>query len=123
MVHVEPMGIGHMAGEAKGLVVTSQHQGDSFTITTFIPPRRNGGPNVGAYGAVMSLLATVVPDAYDPEPAPTESPVAPAVFVPIEPLPHDIAAAVKRDLMLRQDDDLGAPGEPPRCSTGGCGDE
>lgn len=54
--------------DRSGLVVTSQHQGDAFTITTFIRPRRDGGPNVGCYSAVMSLLATVVPDAYDPQP-------------------------------------------------------
>ena len=112
--------------EAKGLVVTSQHQGDSFTITTFIPPRRNGGPNVGAYGAVMSLLATVIPDAYDPEPAPLAAEqIALADGVTANGaglMPHDVAAAVMRDLMLR-DDDLGAPGEPPRCSTGGCGED
>jgi hypothetical protein len=32
-------------------------------------------------------------------------------------IPHAIAEAMLRDL---QDDDEGAPGEPPRCKTGGC---
>lgn len=82
-----------MAGEAKGLVVTSQHQGDAFTITTFVRPRRNGGPNLGCYAAVMSLLATINPDAYDPDEAPSAQPAARA-----EPMPHDMAAALERDL-------------------------
>ena len=33
---------------------------------------------------------------------------------------HDIAAAMIRDRVLATDDDAGAPGEPPRCKTGGC---
>lgn len=45
--------------------------------------------------------------------------------VPVEPVlvPPDIAAAMIRDRAIATDDDLGPPGEPPRCATGGCGDE
>ena len=113
-----------MAGESKGLVVTSQHQGDSFTITTFIPPRRNGGPNVGAYGAVMSLLATVVPDAYDPEPVPLAAEqIALADGVTATGaglLPHNIAFAAIRDGAVPPEDDEGEPYPIPGCASGAC---
>lgn len=109
--------------EARGLVVTSQHKGDSFTITTYIPPRRNGGPNCGAYGAAMVALAQINPDAFDPEELPA---VLQPVMVELAEgvtatlIPPDIAAAMIRDRVLATDDDVGAPGEPPRCKTGVC---
>lgn len=108
-----------MAGEARGLVVTSQHKGDGFTITTYIPPRRNGGPNVGAYGAAMSALATVVPDAYDPDEAPEQIALADGVSAML--VSPSIAAEMIRDRVLATDEDEAV--FPRACQTGGCGDE
>jgi hypothetical protein len=105
-----------MAGESKGLVVSSQHQGDAFTITTYIPPRRNGGPNCGAYGAVMVALAKIVPDAFDPEPS-----AQPAASAPMPvPIPAPLAAEMLRDGVVPPDDDEGQPYPIPGCATGVC---
>ena len=116
-----------MAGDTKGLVVTSQHKGDSFTITTYIPPRRNGGPNVGAYGAAMAALATVEPDAFDPDEVPAAlQPVMPSLAAsePAQTLiPAHIAEAMLRDGAVPPDDDEGSPYPIPGCATGGCSGE
>ena len=107
-----------------GLVVTSQQQGDAFTITTFIRPRRNGGPNVGAYGRVMSLLATVVPDAFDPLEQPLTAPqVAQADGHTADGggiIPHSLAMEAMRDGAVPPDDDEGEPIPGYRCANGAC---
>ena len=61
--------------------------------------------------AAVSRLCEVEERAYVP-------PVSAEPMPPV--IPHNVAEAVMRDRVLAFDEDEGAPGEPPRCSTGGC---
>jgi hypothetical protein len=87
-----------------GLPVTVEQHGGAYTLTVHVPPRRNGEPNHGAMGRACSLLATVVPSAFDPEPRPV--------------VPHEVATAAQRDgVLLVEGDEI--PGAY-RCANGAC---
>ena len=88
-----------------GLPVTVELHGGAYRLTVDIPPRRNGEPNNGAMGRAMSLLATVVPSAFDAEPKP--EPVV---------VPHEVAQAAIRDAVVLDGDEI--PGY--RCANGAC---
>ena len=85
-----------------GLPVTVELHGGAYRLTVDIPPRRNGEPNNGAMGRAMSLLATVVPSAFDAEPKPVVS--------------HEVAQAAQRDGIVLEGDEI--PGY--RCANGAC---
>lgn len=105
-------------------VISDRCTDNALTVTIRIPPRRNGEPNLACLARVLADAHTVKPDAYDADETPA------AVIAHSEGhtadggglIAPDIAAAMIRDRVLETDDDVGAPGEPPRCKTGGCDD-
>ena len=108
-----------------GLKVVSDRADDnSITFRIVLPPRRNGEVNFAALEAINRALYPINPDAYDPQETPA------AVIAHSEGhtadggglIASDIAAAMIRDRVIATDEDMGAPGEPPRCRTGGCDD-
>jgi hypothetical protein len=74
--------------------------------------------SLAAAMAAVGKLCEVESRAF--EPANTATVTTTATIPPV--IPHAVAAAVIRDHVLANDEDVGAPGEPPRCSTGGCDD-
>ena len=105
-------------------VVSDRADDNSITLRVVLPPRRNGEVNFAALSAINTALLTVNPSAYDPDPKPLSAPeIAQADGHTADGggiIAHDIAFAAIRDRVLATDDDSGAPGEPPRCKTGGC---
>jgi hypothetical protein len=103
-------------------IVSDRTDDNALKFAVVLPPRRNGEVNFGAAEAINRALLTINPDAYDPQEVAAEV-IALADGVTATGaglIPPDIAAAMIRDRVLELDDDTGAPGEPPRCSTGGC---
>jgi len=100
-------------------IVSDRLDDNSIKLAVVLPPRRNGEVNFAALGAINAALLTVNPEAYDPL-AVVEIPRA--CWTGVDVVTHDVAAAAIRDRALATDDDTGAPGEPPRCKTGGCDD-
>jgi hypothetical protein len=100
-------------------IVSDRLDDNSIALRVVLEPRRNGEVNFAALEAINRALYVINPGAYDAgePPAPviahTDGHTADGGGI----VAHDIAAARLRDL---RDDDEGAPGEPPRCKTGGC---
>jgi hypothetical protein len=99
-------------------VVSDRCDDNSLKVAIVIPPRRNGEPNLAALTKLLADAHSLKPEAFDA----VEKPAAEIAHADGHTsdgggiVPHEIALARMRDL----DDDMGAPGEPPRCSTGGC---
>lgn len=71
--------------------------------------------------AKAAKIEEVNPEAFKPQPVPTISGIT--LTHPQDAgivIDHDKAFAAIRDGAVPADDDEGAPGEPPRCKTGGC---
>ena len=101
-------------------IVSDRTDDNALKFAVVLPPRRNGEVNFGAAEAINRALLTINPDAFDPVEIPLADGVSATLVGPVD---HNTAAAMIRDRVLLTDDDTGAPGEPPRCSTGGCGDD
>lgn len=107
-------------------------------------PLPNGGfmtmvytPNEGTRNRLLLWLAETNPAATSPEPVPHDLAAAMlrdgVVAAPtIEQLPPNCDGFHAHDAPMppfeplrdpEQDDDEGPPAEPPRCSTGGCGED
>lgn len=56
------------------LKVIVEPEGDEFRVAVTVPASRYGGQNFGALAKTLLALRTVVPDAFDPKPAPGEPP-------------------------------------------------
>lgn len=103
-------------------IVSDRLDDNTLKVAVCIPPRRNGEPNLACLTRLMNEVVLVNPDAFDPNdpPAPVlahrDAHTADGGGI----VAHDIAFAAIRDRVLATDDDVGAPGEPPRCKTGGC---
>jgi hypothetical protein len=108
-------------------VISDRCTDNALTVTVRIPARRNGDANLSCLTRVVADLHAINPDAFDPVlvvPADTNlddllnaHPGGVIRCGEVMPDPA-VVAAIRRDLI--KDDDEGAPGEPPRCKTGGC---
>ena len=113
-------------------IVSDRCDDNAIKFAVVLPPRRNGEPNFAAAEAINRALLTINPAAFDPADQPTfaeQIALAEGVTatgagfldgVIVSPV---MATAAIRDRVLETDDDAGAPGEPPRCIAGGCGDD
>lgn len=127
-----------------GLQGTSIPVAGGYVTTVF-------SPNEAVWRRLLHLIDTINPDAFAPVPVPhslAEAMLRDGVVVAPEVTPLDDArgynpppncdgnrghdtyhaheAPMPPAVLERldgQDDDEGAPGEPPRCSTGGCGED
>lgn len=107
-------------------IVSDRTDDNALKFAVVLPPRRNGEVNFGAAEAINRALLTINPDAYDPpEVAAEVIALADGVTANGSGLIDEATAkALIRDGVIRLDDDYSAtPAAPPRCSTGGCGDD